>query len=187
MKDDIDKLNQNKEKLHKQKAALDVKLLEGKILSPQEERRLVLVLWSFSLFVSHSCPFPGHSLFLNPCLHGRFCRPSPCRQSTDVGCRHRTSRESPCRVGRDPVFWRNGQSAMFTSGYATRCIDKIRQLIFSRCHNVETLAGGYYNRHKLHSIHSLPDVGPMLWPHPWSTCMPTTLVLVPYAYPARLR
>ena len=60
---------------------------------------------------------------------------------------------------------------MDPGGSATRCVDKIRQLIYIRCHNVETLAGGYYNRHQL------------LWPHSWSTCTPTTFVFVPYAYP----
>ena len=43
------------------------------------------------------------------------------------------------------------------------------------------ISGGYYNRHKLHSLR---DVGRMLWSHPWSTCTSTTIVLVPYTYPA---
>ncbi|KAI0219309.1 hypothetical protein LSAT2_029120 [Lamellibrachia satsuma] len=41
LKADIDKLGLNKDKLHKQKTIIDAKLLEGKILSPQEERRLI--------------------------------------------------------------------------------------------------------------------------------------------------
>ena len=68
----------------------------------------------------------------------------------------------------------------------TRCVDEIRQLIYSQCHNVETLAGGYYNRHKLHLLR---DVGPMLWPPPMVSLHAdyVSFILVPYAYPARLR
>ena len=35
---------------------------------------------------------------LKPGLHGQFCRPPPCRQSTAVDWRHRTSHESACRA-----------------------------------------------------------------------------------------
>ena len=47
LKADIDKLSLNKDKLHKQKTTIDGKLLEGKILSPQEERRSVSALPPF--------------------------------------------------------------------------------------------------------------------------------------------
>ena len=35
---------------------------------------------------------------VKPGSHGRFCQPSPCRQSTAVDCRHRISHESACRA-----------------------------------------------------------------------------------------